>query len=180
MKRFYSILIVMLLLVSFSSAFSQLQIKQGDELFIKPSSENLRLSPNGSILCTVPQGTKVIALGEQGNWVAVQIVGYIWKNSLSDSRFNIKGYTLRALHILTHSEEEANEIKKLLDAGGDFKKLAIEKSKGPNAEKGGDLGLITKGDLMPELDQTLSQLKIDEVSKVVKSKMGFHIFKRYE
>ena len=147
---------------------------------IKPKSENLRLSPNGSVICKIPQGTKVYAIKEEGNWVAIQMVGYVWKKSLSDSRFKIEGYTLRAYHIFVSSEQEANEIKALLDKGSDFCQLAKDRSKGPNAEKGGDLGIIDKGDLMPELDSTLSKLKIGETSDVVKSKLGFHIFKRYE
>ncbi len=87
---------------------------------------------------------------------------------------------VRALHIFVKTEEEAKEIKALLDKGSDFKTLARERSKGPNAEKGGDLGIVEKGDLMTELDSTLSKLKVGEASDVVKSKMGFHIFKRYE
>ncbi len=162
------------------SVFAQLKIQQGDELYVKPKFENLRLSPKGSIICKLPQGTKVIALGEQGNWVAVQIVGYIWKPSLSPDRFSIKGYTIRALHILVKTEEEAKEIKSLLDGGADFSQLAKERSIGPNAKKGGDLGIITKGDLLPELDSTLSKLKVGEISDIVKTKMGYHIFKRYE
>lgn len=180
MKRFNYFLVLIVLALTIVTAYGQLQIKQGDELYIAPESENLRLSPGGSVICKLPQGTKVIALGEQGNWVAVQMVGYIWKKSLSDSRFNIKGFTIRALHIFVNTEQEANEIKALLDSGSDFKKLAKERSKGNNAEKGGDLGLVNKGDLMPELDGPLSTLKVGEISDVVKSKLGFHIFKRYE
>ena len=179
MKRLSLLTTIALLFVT-ANIYGQLKIKQGDELYIKPNSENLRLSPSGSVVCQLPQGTKVIALAEQGNWVAVQVVGYIWKKSLSESRYNIEGFAIRVLHILVNSEEEAKEIKTLLDKGSDFKQLAKERSKGPNAEKGGDLGIVNKGDLMDELDGTLRKLKVGEISNVVKSKMGFHIIKRYE
>ncbi len=180
MKRLSTLLAILILLLTIVNVQAQLKIKQGDELFIKPEFENLRVSPNGSVICKLPQGTKIYAFEEQGNWVAVQIVGYIWKKSLTDSRFDIKGYTIRALHIFVKTEDEAKEIKALLDKGSDFRTLARERSKGPNAEKGGDLGIVQKGDLLPELDGTLSKLKVGETSDVVKSKMGFHIFKRTE
>ena len=180
MRKVFLAMLIFILILGSGNIFAQLKIQQGDELYVKPDFENLRLSPNGSVVCRLPQGTRVIALAEQGNWVAVQIVGYIWKPSLSPDRFSIKGYTIRALHILVKTEEEAKEIKGLLDGGADFKQLAKERSIGPNAKKGGDLGVVTKGDLMAELDNTLSKLKVGEISGIVKTKMGYHIFKRYE
>jgi parvulin-like peptidyl-prolyl isomerase len=180
MKRFFTLLVISMSLFIVLPVFGQLEIKQGDELYVKQESENIRLSPNGTVICKLPQGTKVIALAEQGNWVAVQLVGYVWKPSLSDSRFKIEGYNIRAYHILLHTDAEANEIKALLDKGSDFRQLAKDRSKGPNADKGGDLGIINKGDLMPELDGTLSKLKVGEISDVVQTKMGFHVFMRYE
>ncbi|HDP98774.1 MAG TPA: hypothetical protein ENN22_06275 [bacterium] len=179
MKRVFIIMLLLIITAPFV-LLAQLKIKQGDELFVKPEFENLRLSPNGSIICQLPQGAKIIALGEQGNWVAVQVIGYIWKNSLTESRFDIEGFNFRVLHILVDSEAEAQEISTQLTKGADFKQLATERSKGPNAVKGGDLGIVNKGDLLPELDAALSQLKVGETSKVIKTRMGYHIIKRIE
>jgi peptidyl-prolyl cis-trans isomerase C len=99
---------------------------------------------------------------------------------LTASRFAIPGFNLRALHILVSTEEEAREIRKLIDQGADFKQLAKERSKGPTAEKGGDLGVIAKGDLLPELDKAISSLNVGAVSDVIKTDFGFNIFKRIE
>ncbi len=180
MKRLTNLFLILIILVFVNNVNAQLKIKQGDELFVKEPTENLRLSPNGSIICQLPQGTKLIAIEEQGNWVAVHLVGYLWKNSLTASRFDIPGFTMRALHILVATEVEAKEIKRLLEQGSDFKQLARERSKGPNAAKGGDLGIITKGDLLPELDKAISSLSVGQTSEVIKSELGFHIFKRTE
>ncbi len=180
MKGLSRLAVTIFLLLAIGKIFAQSGLKQGDELYVKEESENLRLSPNGTVICSLPQGTKVVALAEQGNWVAVQIVGYIWKKSLTESRFTIAGYNLKAYHILVSTEAEAKEIKALLDKGADFSQLAKERSKGPTAEKGGDLGIINKGDLMPELDAPLSKLKVGETSDIIPTKIGFHIFKRYE
>ena len=180
MKRLISLLFLSITLFFVVHSYAQLKIKQGDELFVKEATENLRFSPAGSIICKLPRGTKVIAIEEQGNWVAVHLIGYIWKKSLTATRFDIPGFTMRALHILVATEAEAQEIKKLLDQGADFKQLAKTRSKGPNAPRGGDLGLITKGDLLPELDKAISSLQVGQISGVIKSSIGFHIFKRTE
>jgi len=180
MKRLASLFLILLIFSFVINIKAQVTLKQGDEIFVKEPTENLRLSPGGSIICQLPQGTKLIAIEEQGNWVAVHLVGYIWKNSLTQSRFDIPGFTMRALHILVATEEEAKEIKSLLDQGSDFRQLAKQRSKGPNAPKGGDLGLITKGDLLPELDKAISSLSVGQISGVIKSELGFHIFKRTE
>jgi hypothetical protein len=168
------------MLIFVTNAFAQLKFKQGDELYVTEATENLRLSPSGTVICQLPQGTRLITIEEQGNWVAVHLVGYIWKNSLTNNRFNIPGFNMRALHILVSTEAEAVEIKKLLSQGSDFQQLAKERSKGPTAQKGGDLGIITKGDLLPELDKAISSLQVGQVSEVIKSELGFHIFKRTE
>ena len=181
MKRLMGISIILsILIVNINITLSQEEFKQGDIAYIKESSENLRLSPNGSIITKLPQASKVVALGEQGNWVAVQVVGWIWKPSLTKNKGEIKGFYMRALHILVETQSEADEILRLLNSGSDFATLATERSKGPNAEKGGDLGLINKGDLMPELDGAIRKLKTGEISSIVKSELGFHIFKRLE
>jgi len=180
MKHLTGLFFIIITLSHVVNTQAQFEIKQGDELYVKQPTENLRFSPNGSIICQLPQGTRLIAIEEQGNWVAVHLVGYIWKGSLSQSRFDIPGFTMRALHILVATEVEAKEIKKLLDQGADFKQLAEERSKGPNAKNGGDLGIITKGDLLPELDKAISSLSVGQISDVIKSDLGFHIFKRTE
>jgi hypothetical protein len=180
MKSLSGLIFIITILLITVNTQAQLTLKQGDEIFVKEPTENLRLSPGGSVICQLPQGTRVITIEDQGSWVAVQIVGYIWKKSLTQSRFDIPGFTMRALHIMVATEQEANEIKKLLDQGADFKELAKQRSKDPNASKGGDLGLITKGDLLPELDKAISSLSVGQVSGVIKSEVGYHIFKRTE
>jgi parvulin-like peptidyl-prolyl isomerase len=177
MRYFTIALIIIMLPVNLLMA--QKEYKQGDVVFVKPVSENLRLSPNGTVISMLPQGTKLAVLGQQGNWVAVQLVGWIWSPSLAEKKESIAGYTMRALHILVKTETEANEIKTLLtQKPDDFEKLAKERSIGPNAKRGGDLGVINKGDLLQELDKALHKLKPGEISGVLKSELGYHIFKR--
>lgn len=170
-------LFIALLFVAYG-LYAQTEFKQGDIAYIKVPSENMRLSPNGTVISSIPQGTKLNVLGQQGNWVAVQLVAWIWAPSLTKNIDKVEGFSMQALHIIVKTEAEANEIKKLLDAGKDFGEIAKEKSIGPNAKKGGDLGIIHKGDLLPELDDALRQLKPGQISGVLKSEVGYHIFKR--
>jgi len=63
--------------------------------------------------------------------------------------------------------------------GEDFSKLAQEYSEGgPTAGKGGDLGYITKGRMMPEFETAAFSLKnVGDISDIVKTQFGYHIIK---
>ncbi len=83
---------------------------------------------------------------------------------------------VKARHILVKTEDEAKEIIKLLDAGGDFIALAKEKSTGPSGKNGGDLGYFGKGQMVPAFEKAAFALKKGEhTSKPVKSQFGYHV-----
>ena len=71
----------------------------------------------------------------------------------------------------------ANEIAGRITSGGDFSALAKTYSEGPGASEGGIMGYVKKGDLLPELETVLFSMKEDEVSGVIQSPAGYHIFK---
>jgi len=80
-------------------------------------------------------------------------------------------------NILLESEEEAQDILKQLKAGGDFSEIAIEKSAGPSAAQGGDLGYLSKGTIISEIEEVVFALEVEELSEVIKTDFGFHILK---
>lgn len=84
---------------------------------------------------------------------------------------------VRARHILVKTEAEAKAIKKQLDGGADFIKLADEKSSDGAAKNGGDLGFFTKDQMVAEFSTAAFALKKGEVSGPVKSSFGWHIIK---
>jgi peptidyl-prolyl cis-trans isomerase C len=84
---------------------------------------------------------------------------------------------VRARHILVQTEDEAKAIKAELDKGGDFAKLAKEKSKDPGAADGGDLGFFTKEQMVPEFSAVAFALEPGKISDPVKSQFGWHIIK---
>jgi peptidyl-prolyl cis-trans isomerase SurA len=72
-------------------------------------------------------------------------------------------------------------IKEKLDAGEDFAELAKKYSEDPaTAPRGGDLGFINRGDLVPEFESVAFSLKPGEVSGIVETQFGYHIIKLTE
>jgi peptidyl-prolyl cis-trans isomerase C len=86
---------------------------------------------------------------------------------------------LKASHILLANESDAKAVIKELDGGGDFAKLAKEKSKDPTSgANGGDLGYFSNGEMVPEFWEAASKLKPGEYTKApVKSQFGWHVIK---
>jgi peptidyl-prolyl cis-trans isomerase C len=83
---------------------------------------------------------------------------------------------VHARHILVSSEEEAKKIIKELDGGAKFADLAKEKSSGPTAKNGGDVGFFAKGEIIPEFSDAAFNLKPGTYTKTpVKSQFGWHV-----
>ncbi len=82
-------------------------------------------------------------------------------------------------HILTKDEDEAKEIIKQLNGKGDFAKLARQKSIDvQSGNKGGSLGWINQGMVVPEFFQGVSRLeKGATTAEPVKSEFGWHVIR---
>ncbi len=86
---------------------------------------------------------------------------------------------VRARHILVKTEKEAKDLIAQIRKGGDFAKLAAEKStdKG-SAAQGGDLGYFAKGAMVPAFAKAAFAAKKNEVvAKPVKTEFGWHVIK---
>jgi peptidyl-prolyl cis-trans isomerase C len=85
---------------------------------------------------------------------------------------------MRASHILVKTEEEALDVKKRLDHGEDFAALARKISLDLATRfKGGDLGPIKRGQMIPQFEKTLLALKVGEISHPIATPFGYHIIK---
>ncbi len=84
---------------------------------------------------------------------------------------------IRVSHILVNNEAEAKDILTGLNGGADFAALAKEKSQCPSKDKGGDLGLLARGQTVPEFEQAAFALQPGQLSEVVKTQFGYHIIK---
>ena len=71
----------------------------------------------------------------------------------------------------------AKDIAKRLHEGCDFDGLAKMYSDGPGAAEGGLMGYVKRGDLLPEIEKAVFDLKPGEVTGIVQSSLGYHVFK---
>lgn len=92
----------------------------------------------------------------------------------------------QAQHILLSKESgsDAELLKKIQDiekrarAGEDFGKLAGEFSQDPGSvANGGDLGMASRGQFVPEFEEVLYSLKPGEISAPVKTQFGYHLIR---
>jgi len=84
----------------------------------------------------------------------------------------------QARHILVADEGKAGMILSQAQSGKDFAQLATEKSEGPSAENGGDLGYFTQDQMVAEFATAAFNGEIGKVyPQVVQTQFGFHIIK---
>jgi peptidyl-prolyl cis-trans isomerase SurA len=91
----------------------------------------------------------------------------------------------RARHILVRvnelvSEAEAQRkimvLRQRLVEGANFAELArLNSDDTVSAMRGGELGWVVPGDVVPEFERAMSQLKVGEISQPVRTQFGLHL-----
>ncbi|TMN23024.1 peptidylprolyl isomerase [Lentibacillus cibarius] len=85
---------------------------------------------------------------------------------------------VQAQHILVQDEKTAKEVKKKLDNGGDFAKLAKEYSEDTKTkDEGGKLGYFSTGKMTPAFEDKAYSMETGKISEPVKTDYGYHIIK---
>ncbi|MGD2278603.1 MAG: peptidylprolyl isomerase [Candidatus Omnitrophota bacterium] len=74
------------------------------------------------------------------------------------------------------ARDKINRVVRDLKKGRKFEKLASEESEGPYADNGGDMGYVSPGQMLPEIDEVLFSLDKGQVSDVVETSIGYHVF----
>jgi peptidyl-prolyl cis-trans isomerase D len=78
-------------------------------------------------------------------------------------------------------QAQAEALLKQIKAGGDFADLAKKNSQDPgSAQKGGDLGWVSRGQMVKNFEDAVFTLKPNEISNVVTTEYGFHIIQVLE
>lgn len=82
------------------------------------------------------------------------------------------------------SEQEAKQkmdsLKERLDNGDKFEELARQYSEDGSANSGGSLGWVNPGDTVPQFEQAMNDLALNEISEPIRSPFGWHIIQVLE
>jgi peptidyl-prolyl cis-trans isomerase C len=85
---------------------------------------------------------------------------------------------VRSSHILVDNKQEGADIIKALDGGADFAELARERSTGPSASRGGDLGYNVRSALVEPFADAAFALESGTVGpEPVQTEFGWHVIK---
>ncbi len=75
------------------------------------------------------------------------------------------------------AEQKAKDVEKLAAKGENFADLARQYSDDDSKSKGGELGTFKPDELNDDIAAGIKNVKVGDVSKVIKTKYGFHIIK---
>jgi parvulin-like peptidyl-prolyl isomerase len=93
-------------------------------------------------------------------------------------------YTLSQILVQPRSSDgtaealaKARRVMAELKHGEKFEDLALQYSDGPNASRGGRLGLVRQGELLPAIERAIASLVPGGISDIIESSEGFHIIR---
>jgi peptidyl-prolyl cis-trans isomerase C/foldase protein PrsA len=87
---------------------------------------------------------------------------------------------VRAAQIVVRTLDEARRLQQQLRQGKKFAELARKYSLSADAKVGGDLGFFARGVMPPAFDEVAFRLAVGQVSDVVTTDYGYHLFKVLE
>lgn len=73
--------------------------------------------------------------------------------------------------------ERAMSVSSALKQGADFAEMALKHSDGPEATKGGNIGFVRQGELLPQIERALSILEPGQITEAIQTSDGWHIIK---
>lgn len=81
----------------------------------------------------------------------------------------------KARHILVATAKECNDLKKKIENGSDFAKIAKKFSKCPSGEQGGFLGEFKPGEMVAEFDKVVFSAEPGVLCGPIKTDFGYHL-----
>merc|ERR1711976_1111795 len=103
-----------------------------------------------------------------------------WRYSLSVQQlirlFELRRKHIEARHIMVETKEEALDIISKLNKGADFAALAKQKSKAMTTkDEGGKLPIAFSGELPPDLEKKIWNMKPKQISTPILSQNAYHV-----
>ena len=80
-----------------------------------------------------------------------------------------------ARHILVKTEEACVDLKTKIEEGADFADMAKKHSECPSGNEGGNLGVFSTGQMVPEFDTVVFNDDVGKVHGPVKTQFGYHL-----
>ncbi len=116
---------------------------------------------------------------------AKEIENYYQTNSerfIQPKRIKVRHILLKAdakdAEGMAKARQKAESIREEASKGKDFSQLAKQYSEDPGTkDRGGELGFISKGQVVPEFEEAAFGLKAGEISPVIQTAFGLHILK---
>ncbi|HEX8537055.1 MAG TPA: peptidyl-prolyl cis-trans isomerase, partial [Cystobacter sp.] len=87
---------------------------------------------------------------------------------------------VRAAQIVVKGIDDARKVQAQLKSGKKFADLARKYSLSADAKVGGDLGFFPRGQMPPAFDEVVFSLAPGQVSDVVETEYGYHLFRVLE
>lgn len=109
------------------------------------------------------------------------LIEYVRKNKMA--RPTVNEFSLAHIFFnpkkggLEAAQKRARAVLEKIKGGGNFETLAEQNSEDPNFSTGGLLGTFKAGEFLKEIEDAIADLEVNQVTPVVKSRMGFHIVK---
>jgi hypothetical protein len=178
MKKFWAGMLCGSVLAVAIIGFADEKFYKGKTVYVKTVDAKLLDKPDGATLATAVRGTAMIVLQQNEKWLLVALNGVVPKEAVTGEKGALRGQAFRAYMIMAASEADAQAILTELQGGTDFQAVARKKSTAPNKANGGDLGDAYPGDLSPEFEKIILGLKVGEMSGVLRTSVGYQIFKR--
>ncbi|MFI5348645.1 MAG: peptidylprolyl isomerase [Elusimicrobiota bacterium] len=103
--------------------------------------------------------------------------------ALSSERVRVQRILIRLSPGASENEKKralktAQDLKKRLDQGEDFAKVAKEESEDPeSAARGGDIGYVLHGVASPELDKAAFSMDVGQTSEPLLTEIGYNIIR---